>query len=188
MTGEMTDRLRPERYRSYLIVVARMSLRRLGPVAHKVGSSDVVQEALLQAHLARDQFRGTTEAELEGWLRKILKNKLTDAVRHFARQKRDAVLEESIRATVSDSVDRIEKLAGNLTPPSRYVEQNERAFRLAEALETLPEDQRTAIELHHLEEYSVSETAEKMNRTRASVAGLLRRGFGELREQLGDLQ
>ena len=187
MTGEMTDRLRPERYRSYLIVVARMSLRRLGPVAHKVGSSDVVQEVLLQAHIARDQFRGTTEAELEGWLRKILKNKLTDAVRHFARQKRDAVLEESIRATVSDSVHRIEKLAGNLTPPSRYVEQNERAFRLAEALETLPEDQRTAIELHHLEEYSVSETAEKMNRTRASVAGLLRRGFGELREQLGGL-
>ena len=43
MTGEMTDRLRPERYRSYLIVVARMSLRRLGPLAHKVGGYQIRQ-------------------------------------------------------------------------------------------------------------------------------------------------
>ena len=75
-----------------------------------------------------------------------------------------------------------------MTSPSQYVVRHERELRLAEALETLPEDQRTAVELHHLEGYSVNEVAEKMNRTRASVAGLLRRGLGELRECLTDLE
>ena len=183
-----SNELRPENYRSFLIYLARRSLPELGPAAHKVSGSDIVQDVLLQAHQALPHFRGSTREELLAWLRKILENQLYDIARHFGRKKRDAGLEESIRATVSDSVDRIEKLAGNLTSPSRHVERNERAFRIAEALESLPEDQRVAVELHHREGYSVSETAEKMNRTRASVAGLLRRGFGELREQLGDLR
>ena len=185
---ETSNELKPERYRSFLIYLARRSLPELGPAAHKVSGSDIVQDVLLRAYEALPQFRGSTREELMAWLRKILENQLYDVARHFGRQKRDAGLEESIRATVSDSVHRIEKLAGKLTSPSRDFERKERALRLAEALETLPEDQKTAVELHHLEEYSVTETAEKMNRTRASVAGLLRRGFGELGEQLGDLR
>ena len=178
MTGEMTDRLRPERYRSYLLLVAQMSLWRLGPVAHKVGRSDVVQEVLLQAHIARDQFRGTSEAELEGWLRKILKNKLTDAVRHFARQKRDAARERSIHDAVDESAGRFENVAADQTSPSQYAGRRERALRVAEAMEALPEDQRNAVELHHLHGYSVSEIASQMGRGKPSVAGLLRRGLG----------
>ena len=185
---ETSNELKPENYRGFLIYLARRSLPELGPAAHKVSSSDIVQDVLLQAHQALPQFRGSTREEMLAWLRKILESQLYDVARHFGRQKRDAGLEESIRSAVSDSVDRIEKLAGNLTPPSRYVERNERALRIADALESLPEDQRVAVELHHLEGYSVSEAAGKMNRTRASVAGLLRRGFGELREQLGDLR
>ncbi len=41
-----------------------------------------------------------------------------------------------------------------------------------------------AVELHHLAGLSVSEIAERMNRSKASVAGLLRRGLSGLRESL----
>ena len=64
MRGEMTDRLRPERYCSFLMMLGRVSLRDLGPMARKVDASDVVQEALLQAHVALPKFRGTTSVEL----------------------------------------------------------------------------------------------------------------------------
>ena len=188
MTSETTDELRPELYRSYLLVLARINLRTWGPVAHKVDASDVVQEALLQAHVALPQFRGTTSAELEAWLRKILANKLTDAIRHFGRKKRDAAREQSIRQTLDESAARIKELAADQTSPSQYVLRHERAIRLANALEALPGDQRNAVELHHLHGDSVSEIARRMNRTKASVAGLLRRGLAELREHLQELE
>ena len=118
---ETANEFKPEQYHSFLLLLARGGLRALGPVAHKVSGSDIVQDVLLQAHEALPQFRGTTRGELLAWLRKILENRLYDVARHFGRKKRDAALEQSVRATVDDSVDRLEKLAGNLTSPSQYV-------------------------------------------------------------------
>ena len=188
MTNETTDGLRPERYRSYLLMLARVGLRSCGPAANKIDASDIVQDVLLQAHVARDQFRGSTEAELEAWLRKILKNKLTDGVRRFGRQKRDAALERSIRSSVDGSVRRMQRLVDPGTSPSQRVWRLERAVRLTQALQTLPEDQQIALELHHVQGYSVSEIAQQLDRTKASVAGLLRRGLAQLREGLKDLE
>jgi RNA polymerase sigma-70 factor (ECF subfamily) len=185
---EPTDHLRPERYRSYLLVLARMSLRDWGPAAKKVEASDVVQDALLRAHKALPQFQGTTSAELQAWLRKILETQLLDALRYWHRGKRDAELERSIQESVNDSIKRIERLAADQTSPSQRVGRHERAIRLTDAMTALSEDQRTVVELHHLSGYSVSETAERMGRTKPAVAGLLRRGLAQLREGLKDLE
>ena len=186
MTDEMTDRLLPERYRSFLIMLARVSLRDLGPMARKVDASDVVQEALLQAHVALPEFHGTTSVELRAWLRTILANKLTDAVRYWLRGKRDVGLEQTIRESVNKSDGRVAVLI-HKTDPGQRILIDEKLIRLAETLETLPEDQCAAVELRHLYGYSVSEIASQMGRTKPSVAGLLRRGLSGLREQLEDL-
>ena len=45
----ISNELKPEHYRSFLIYLARRSLPDLGPAAHKVSSSDIVQDVLLQA-------------------------------------------------------------------------------------------------------------------------------------------
>ena len=57
-------------------------------------------------------------------------------------------------------------------------------MRLAGALAQLPENQRRAIELHHLKRLSLNELARELGRSEASVAGLLRRGLKSLRGQL----
>ena len=139
---ETSNELKPERYRSFLIYLARRSLPELGPAAHKVSGSDIVQDVLLRAYEALPQFRGSTREELMAWLRKILENQLYDVARHFGRQKRDAGLEESIRATVSDSVHRIEKLAGKLTSPSRDFERKERRFAWPRLWKLFPKTRR----------------------------------------------
>jgi RNA polymerase sigma-70 factor (ECF subfamily) len=66
-----------ERFRSYLRLLAEIQfdLRLRG----KLDPSDIVQQTLLQAHQAEDQFRGTTAPERATWLRQILARTMTNA-------------------------------------------------------------------------------------------------------------
>jgi RNA polymerase sigma-70 factor (ECF subfamily) len=144
-----------------------------------------VQDVLLQAHTARSQFRGTSAGEFAAWLRRILTNALVDAQRRFGRQKRDAALEATCHAALEESASNMTTLpARDQTSPSGYVARREHAVMLAAALDTLPEDQRTAVELRYIGDCSVEEIAAFMNRTMPSVAGLLRRGLQDLRVRL----
>ncbi len=187
MTIDSPEHLRPERYRAYLITLARIALRDYRRLQHKIDASDLVQEVLLKAHTAFPQFKGRTEEEFFAWLQKILARKLADAARHFGRKKRDANLERTFLETIKDSSDRLKRLPpADQTSPSQKVWRHERALALADALAKLPDDQGTAVELHHLMGCSVSEVAAQMNRSKASVAGLLRRGLAGLREHLQD--
>src|SRR5262249_59344683 len=93
-----------EHFREYLRVLARLQIDpRLRP---KLDPSDVVQETLLKAHERRDQFRGTTNAELAAWLRQILANQLAEALRHYTRQARDVSRERSLEAAVEGPAPR----------------------------------------------------------------------------------
>ena len=176
-----------ENYRSYLAVLARVHLARAGALRGRVDASDIVQDALLQAHMARTQFRGATEGEFAAWLRRILTNVLIDAQRRHGRKKRDAALDLSCRETIEGTASRLSALpAGDATTPSQYVARRERDIRLAAALEALPDDQRTAVELRYLGECTLEEIVSFMDRSKPSVAGLLRRGLEELRRNLGD--
>lgn len=172
-------------YRSYLGVLARVQLARAGAVRGRVDPSDIVQDALLQAHVARAQFRGSTAAEFAAWLRRILTNVLIDAQRRHGRHKRDAALETSCRDTIEGSASRMNDIPlQDQTTPSEYAARRERGVLLAEALDALPGDQRMAVELRYLGDCSLDEIAAMMDRSKPSVAGLLRRGLEDLRLKL----
>ena len=182
---ESVPHFRSEDYVNYLTTLARVQLAGAGLVRKKFDCADLVQEVLLQAEVSRAQFRGTTPEEFCAWLRQILANKFLDVARHYRRAKRDAALEVSYREVIEGSASRLVMLSmASQTSPSSYVDRHERGLRLADALATLPEDQRTALELHYLREHSLAEVASGMERTKPSVAGLLRRGLKALRERL----
>ena len=60
------------------------------------------------------------------------------------------------------------------------------AIRLAQALETLPEDQREAVRLRYLEGQSLAEIVDHMSKSKDAVASLLKRGMRNLRKQLAE--
>ena len=180
-----TDDRPLDRYRQYLFLLARVHLDpRLG---EKLDPSDIVQQTLLEAFAQRDQFRGETEAEFVAWLRQILAHNLADALRGFRRAKRDVARERSLEQAMDHSSARLDAwLAAEQSSPSQRAIQHERAIHLANALAELPDAQREALILQHWHGHSLAEIGEKLGRTRAAVAGLLKRGLKRLRVLLQD--
>ena len=173
------------RHREYLCLLARLQLPPM--LRSKLDPSDVVQQTLLKAHQNLHEFRGRTDAELAAWRRRILANTLVDAAREFGGLKRDVGVEQSLDADLEKSSARIEMmLRTEAASPSSRVMRQEELEQLAAALGQLPDDQRSAVELHHLQGCSIAETAELLGRTERAVAGLLRRGLRRLRELMRD--
>jgi RNA polymerase sigma-70 factor (ECF subfamily) len=174
-----------ERFRPYLMLLARLHLGRQAP--GKLDASDVVQQTLLEAHRKRGQFRGGTEAERAGWLRRMLACNLADAVRALGRAKRDAAREQSLEAALEQSSARLAVwLAAEQSSPSAQAVRHEQAVRVALALAALPEANREAVVLRYYEGLSLDDISARLGRTPAAVAGLLKRGLKQLREALAD--
>ncbi len=176
--------MRPvESYRNYLLLLARSQLGH--ELQGKIDLSDIVQQTLLKAHQKRDQFRGSSEAERAGWLRKILAHTLADLARKVA--PRRGVRERSWQALLERSSQRLESvLAADQTSPSQRAIRHEQLIRLADALAQLPDEQRQAVELRHLQGLATLEIAKRMNRSVAAVGGLLQRGLRALRVNLDE--
>jgi RNA polymerase sigma-70 factor, ECF subfamily len=172
-----------ERCREYLCLLARLHLDHR--LQGKLDPADIVQQTLMKAHEKRSQFRGRTDAELTAWLRQILVNNLAEAGRRFGAESRNVSRERSLEASLEESSARLESwLAADQSSPSQRFMRHEQTIRLANALAELPEDQRRAVELHHLKGYSVAEVGELIGRSRPAVVGLLFRGLKKLRQLL----
>jgi RNA polymerase sigma-70 factor (ECF subfamily) len=171
-----------DRYREYLNLLARLQLD--PRLRGKLDPSDIVQETLLKAHEKGGQYRGQSEGEELAWLRQILVSQLGAAVRRFLQaDKRSLGMEVPLQGFLEQSSARLEALlAADQSSPSQRAMRQEDLLLLADALARLPEEQRAAVELHHLHGLSVVNIAGELKRSESAVGGLLRRGLKKLRE------
>src|SRR5262245_49246970 len=82
------------KYVNYLTGLTRMYLN--SQLRAKVDASGVVQQTLLEAHRAYASVAGRTERQRLAWLRRILVNNLTDAVRRITGKTRNVFREQSL--------------------------------------------------------------------------------------------
>jgi RNA polymerase sigma-70 factor, ECF subfamily len=169
-----------EQYRAYLGVLVRHRLD--DRFQGKLDGSGIVQQTLWEAHQGLQEFRGQSEAEKAAWLRRILVRNLVDEMRKLNAEKRDLGRERALEEDMDRSSANLAALvAREQSSPSQQAVRQEQVLALAEALAQLPEDQRAAVELHHLQGYSLTEVGQQMQRSKEAVAGLLFRGLKRLR-------
>ena len=174
-----------ERYRAFLLLISQ---NQIDPrVAVRCSPSDVVQDTLAEACQGFDRFTGSAEAEFSAWLRAIHQHNLDDAARrHLVSQGRAAGREQRFHRPEESTAFTWRDIAADEKSPSDQVIAGERALRLAELVLSLPEGQREAIRMRHLEGRAVAEIAAHMDRSLQSVAGLLKRGLLALERKMSE--
>jgi RNA polymerase sigma factor (sigma-70 family) len=148
---------------------ARLLVTRLSPrlfnhaarvLADRTEAEDVVQETLLRLwKIAPDWRQG--EAQVSTWCYRVLVNLCTDRLR-------------ARRPTVD--IDAIAEPPANLKSAVEAMTDAARSGALQSALSTLPDRQRQAVVLRHIEELGNPEIAEIMDITVEAVESLVARG------------
>lgn len=147
-------------------------------------ASDLVQQTFLEAHCNAEQLAVMSQPAFFSWLRNALNHNVLDAVKHLKAQKND--IRRRVRASdLEASFIRLEQiLIADDTTPSEVVQRNEQICRMLAAVQILPDNQRRAIILKHLNGRSLKEIAEALGLSEPAAAGVLHRGRQRLAECL----
>jgi len=143
---------------------------------------DLLQETFFQALRSLPNFRG--ESKLSTWLYSVAKNV---ALARYRKDKRRSPLEEETLTRVAARQKSAPTPPSGESPswdPAEETARSEETALVHEALEELPENYRTVIELRDLEELSTEETAERLGLTRVNVRVRLHRARKKLEEVL----
>lgn len=163
--------------RAWLILLARLHLDYR---FREREASDIAQETIVDAIKYRERIESLKSADLELWLRRVLRNKVVD----FYRRQRPQITEADllrIEADIGDSFLRLETMVVDCeSSPSAQAVKHEDQLRLAEAIEQLPDPNREVIVLKDLAGWSLKQIADAQGCSIGTVAGRLRRGRDQL--------
>src|SRR5579871_5640145 len=102
--------------RNYVAIAARAEMASW--LKAKVDASDLVQQTLLEAHRGMANFRGTTEGEWLGWLKRILVHNAADFVRRYHGVEKRCAGREVALAPDDDSRHNVPQLSAEDPTPS----------------------------------------------------------------------
>lgn len=148
-------------------------------VLNREDAEDIAQEVFLEAYRSLDSFR--QESKLSTWLYRIAVTKSLDHLRKKKRKKRFSSLKR-----VMGFNDPAEELAlpSSIETPAEVLSGSERTEILQSALDSLPDNQKTAFLLSKYDGYSNQEIADVMQTTVSAVESLVHRAKKNLQKKL----
>lgn len=149
-----------QQYRPYLLHIANAELPDW--LQAKVGGSDVVQDAILEAIGGFGRFEGRTVVELQGWLRAILLRQVGRAARRFQGTDMRQVDRE---VPLPEAGSQAGALADGQLSPSGQVRQGEDAAAVQQALTRLPEHYRQILIWREWEDVPFAEIARRLDKS-----------------------
>lgn len=149
----------------------------LGIVQSEMDAEDVAQEVFVKAYESIKGFKG--ESKLSTWLYRITVTKSLDYLRSRKRKKRFAFVYSIFGENNDLLID-----PPDFVHPGVVAENKQQAAELFKAVETLPEQQKTAFVLTRIEGLGHKEVSEIMGTTVPAVESLLQRAKLNLKKQL----
>jgi RNA polymerase sigma-70 factor (ECF subfamily) len=146
-------------------------------LAIREADDDLTQEVLMEVFAGFTAFQGQTVPELRAWVGMILKNTVTDALRHVRAAKRDIRREEEGEDFLADQV------ADDRSPETHAVDA-ENAARLASAMDRLPANMREVVELRFHADLPYQEIASRLGISEGSARVLMFRAMNMLKALL----
>jgi RNA polymerase sigma-70 factor (ECF subfamily) len=165
-----------ESCRQYLLLIANEELG--DDLQAKAGASDLVQETFLEAQRDFEQFKGGSEVELRGWLRRILLHNVTNFTRSFR-----ATGMRELGREVSFSELGNNPLVSRQVPDADLIAR-ERDQALADAIQRLPEHYRQVIVWRNYDRLSFAEIGTRTQRSEEAARKLWVRAIENLQELL----
>jgi RNA polymerase sigma-70 factor (ECF subfamily) len=170
---ELFDTLVERHYRR----VYRLALRM---VRSESDAADLTQEAFLRVYRALPKLRA--EQAQSVWIRRIAVNVCLD---HLRRRGTTVVCQPlEVRGDSCSDGPMTLEIPDCTDDPSVRFAGAERAELLRRGIDSLPEEYRTVIVLHHLEDISVEEIAAALNTPVGTIKSRLSRARKELRRKL----
>jgi len=157
--------------------VRRIVRRRLGrEIRSRVDTEDILQSAFLTALGALRDFRYEGERAFVGWISTIAEQKIRNAARHHRAALRDVRRQRPLSGGA--------RVPDDGTSPTQGAVRGEIVRDIRQAVEKLPERQRSVVLLHSFEGRSFPDIAERLGLTDKSAA---RRLFQRALRELGNL-
>lgn len=156
------------RARLWRMIEFRLDARLRG----RISTSDVLQEAYIDALKRLPHFRADPDVPFFIWLRTVTVQRLIEVHRqHLGASARDAGREVRLAqgGSIEASSERMVEMMGDFTSPSLAAERGELRDRLRDVLDRLDPIDREVLALRHFEEMSNTEVAALLGiRTAAS--------------------
>lgn len=151
----------------------------IGLLQHAGDAEDITQEVFLEVFRSIHAFKG--ESSLSTWVYRITLSKALALLRFRKRKKRFAVVQSLFGAD-----NRLLNDPAHFDHPGVALENKEMARVLFNAIDRLPDNQKSAFTLHKVEGLSYLEIAEVMETSLSSVESLIHRARQNLRKYLAD--
>ncbi|MDE1151600.1 MAG: sigma-70 family RNA polymerase sigma factor [Micavibrio sp.] len=134
-------------------------------------AEDVVQETLLTVWKNRADWKADGTASFSTWIYRVTLNRCIDQKRRRKNMVDSEILEEQVMPETTPAAD------------TRIMQQQE-GKNLSALLQSLPENQRTAMILFYYDDLTVKEISDRMAVTEQAARSLLKRARKALRDKL----
>lgn len=151
-----------------------------------VSADDVLQEVWIRAHTNLDSFRVERPDSLDRWVTVLAQNCLLLSIKSELRLKRGG--NRRVAQSPGRPLSYVDFMAGVVfrgRTPSGEVAVGEASAAVRNALATLPQARREAVEQRYIHGKSCVEIAETTQRTPAAVNSLLFHGLRQLNDLMG---
>jgi len=138
---------------------------------NKEDAEEITQDVFVKVYKKQDSFKG--EAALKTWIYRITINTSLDYIKAKNRKK---------RAAFKDRDDNALQYITDFNHPGVAMENKESLARLFLSINKLPENQRTVLLLHKVEDLSQKEIAEILDKSPKAVESIFQRAKTNLKK------